>query len=61
MITCEFCKKEFNAKYLLTRHQKTTKYCIILQDKINLENKKKEDEKETTDLKKKFNCEGVIN
>lgn len=63
MITCDFCKKEFSAKYLLTRHQKTTKYCLLLQDKNKLtvekneeneENKKNDIEKE---IKKKFNCE----
>jgi hypothetical protein len=64
MITCDFCKKEFNAKYLLTRHQKTTKYCLILQDKINRKNveikndEKKEKENENdNENKKKFNCE----
>ncbi len=56
MITCDFCKKEFTAKYLLTRHQKTTKYCLLLQDKNKLRVEEKE-EKEEKDLKKKFNCE----
>ena len=68
MITCDFCKKEFTAKYLLTRHQKTTKYCLLLQDKNKLivenqenknqENKNQENKnQEEKEIKKKFNCE----
>jgi hypothetical protein len=61
MITCDFCKKEFTAKYLLTRHQKTTKYCLLLQDKnkqnVEKENVEKENVEKEKDLKKKFNCE----
>ena len=30
-LTCEFCKKEFQSKSVLSRHQKTAKYCIKLQ------------------------------
>jgi len=28
---CEFCNKSFSTKYLLTQHQKKTKYCLDLQ------------------------------
>ena len=28
---CEFCKKTFSTKYLLTQHQKKTKYCLDIQ------------------------------
>jgi hypothetical protein len=28
---CDFCKKTFSTKYLLTQHQKKTKYCLDIQ------------------------------
>ncbi len=28
---CEFCSNEFTSKTSLTHHQKTAKYCIVLQ------------------------------
>ncbi len=30
---CEFCNSEFSAKFNLTYHQKTAKYCLKLQGK----------------------------
>ena len=33
MFVCEYCKKEFSTKGILTSHQKSTKYCLILQGK----------------------------
>ena len=38
-LKCEFCDKKFSTKSNLSNHQKTTKYCLILQGKEN-ENKK---------------------
>ena len=37
MITCDFCKKEFSTKGVLLSHQKTTKYCLVIQG-INIKN-----------------------
>ena len=34
-LNCEYCKKEFQSKSVLARHQKTAKYCIKLQQNIN--------------------------
>ena len=31
-IKCEYCKKIFSTKSSLNNHQKTAKYCLILQD-----------------------------
>ena len=33
MFTCEYCKKEFSTKGILVSHQKSTKYCLVLQGK----------------------------
>lgn len=30
---CQYCKKVLNSKIALTKHQKTTKYCLIIQGK----------------------------
>ena len=30
---CEYCKKQYMSKYILERHQKTTKKCLALQGK----------------------------
>jgi hypothetical protein len=30
-IECQFCKKTFGTKYILTKHQKMAKYCLSLQ------------------------------
>ena len=32
---CEFCHNVFKKKYILNNHQKNTKYCLIIQKKIN--------------------------
>ena len=32
---CQYCKKVLNNKYTLLQHQKTTKYCLELQGKVN--------------------------
>jgi len=31
-LVCEFCDKSFETKSVLTRHQRTAKYCIKLQN-----------------------------
>ena len=36
MHTCEYCKKEFNQKSSLNRHQKTVKSCIFIQKQKNV-------------------------
>jgi len=36
---CNFCNKEFTYKHNLTAHQKTTKKCILIQEKIKIKNK----------------------
>jgi len=30
-IECQFCKKTFGTKYILTKHQNMAKYCLSLQ------------------------------
>jgi hypothetical protein len=35
---CDFCKKKFSTKSILTNHQKTVKYCLEIQKNINKEN-----------------------
>ena len=35
-LKCEFCNKFFSTKSNLSNHQKTTKYCLILQGKENI-------------------------
>ena len=44
MLTCEFCKKEYTTKSVLTHHMKTNKKCILLRG-------------ETVESKELFNCE----
>lgn len=34
MFTCEFCKKEFSTRGIVVTHQKTAKYCLLIQGKI---------------------------
>ena len=34
---CEFCKKVFKTKYSLFTHKTSTKSCLIIQGKINVE------------------------
>ena len=48
-LTCEFCNKTYSNKYNLKKHQKTTKSCLFLQDKVFLQH----DE----DCKTILNCE----
>jgi hypothetical protein len=44
MLTCEFCKKEYTTKSVLTHHIKTSKKCILLRG-------------EKIESKELFNCE----
>ena len=37
MEICQYCKNEFNSKYVLKSHQKRAKYCIKLQKDKNLD------------------------
>ena len=43
---CEYCKNKFNNIKALNKHKKVTKYCLIIQGKIEDKKKKKEEEKE---------------
>ena len=43
---CEYCKNKFNNIKALNKHKKVTKYCLIIQGKIDDKKKKKEEEKE---------------
>ncbi len=38
LLECNYCKKTFSVKGSLTLHQKTAKYCLILQGKKNENN-----------------------
>ena len=42
-IICEYCKKEYNSKYILTKHQKTTKKCLQIQEQLKSNNKINDD------------------
>ena len=46
MITCEFCNKTFTTKYTMLHHQKTTKYCVKIQNNNKEEQNKQEKEQE---------------
>ena len=35
MNQCEYCKKIYNNKYTLEKHQRTTKRCLEIQQKLN--------------------------
>lgn len=35
LLTCNFCDKLFTTKYILLKHQKTTKKCLLIQNGIN--------------------------
>jgi len=53
--TCEFCKREYSAKYNLTLHQKTAKFCL----KIQKEREQYEHKSQATieDERKDYKCE----
>ena len=40
-VLCQYCKKEYNSIYILNSHQKTAKFCLALQNKINNEEQNK--------------------
>lgn len=42
-IICEYCKKEYNSKYILAKHQKTTKKCLKIQEQLKSNNKINDD------------------
>ena len=55
-MNCEFCKKEYANQSSLKLHQKTAKFCLEIQQRLNnikSENKENKDEKEEN----KFICE----
>ena len=54
-IKCEYCKKIFSTKSSLNNHQKTAKYCLILQD-----NEKKINSFECEYCKKKYTTKQVF-
>lgn len=37
---CNYCKNEFNNKSNLTKHQKTSKYCLKIQEQSKLKTEK---------------------
>ena len=37
---CDYCKNEFNNKSNLTKHQKTSKYCLKIQEQSKLKTEK---------------------
>ena len=41
MLTCKYCKKKWQRKYNLEKHQKTAKYCIEIQKNLVKKNKSK--------------------
>ena len=41
MNICQFCKKEFGKKSILTRHQKTVKRCIAIQQNCEIQEEQK--------------------
>ena len=49
MLTCKYCKKKWERKYNLEKHQKTAKYCLKLQKNLVKNNKSK---KNKTKIKK---------
>ena len=52
ILNCEYCKTSFNSKSNLLKHQRITKYCLILQGKMeNIEKAKKEY------MENRFRCE----
>jgi hypothetical protein len=50
-IECEFCKKKYSNIHTLKTHQQTTKFCLKIQDKINIKDKLEDIEK------KIFSCD----
>lgn len=42
-LTCKFCKNSFKNKSYLTKHQKTSKYCLKIQEKQKEEANKEKD------------------
>ena len=41
MLTCKYCKKKWQRKYNLEKHQKTAKYCLEIQKNLVKKNKSK--------------------
>jgi len=60
ILYCEYCKKKFNTKSSLFKHQRVAKYCLVSQGKIEdtrVKIKAKKDEKEE---KEKMEKEKII-
>ncbi len=36
-LICEYCNKGYTTKVILLKHQKTTKKCLEIQNKLNRE------------------------
>ena len=56
---CEHCNNKFNNIASLNKHQKITKYCLVIQGKIEDTKKKKEEEKERIEREKEKERERI--
>ncbi len=52
---CNFCNKSFSTNYILIQHQKTAKYCLAIQNNLNIS-----DEYICEFCNKKFNVKSVL-
>ena len=46
MLTCKYCKKTWDRKYNMEKHQQTAKYCLKIQQNLVKKNKSKRDKTE---------------
>ena len=56
---CEHCNNKFNNIASLNKHQKVTKYCLVIQGKIEDKKKKKEEEKERVEREREKERERI--
>ena len=56
---CEYCNNKFNNIASLNKHKKITKYCLVIQGKIEDKKKRKEEEKERVEREREKERERI--
>ena len=58
-VICEYCNNKLKNIMMLNKHQRVTKYCLVIQGKIEDKKKKKEEEKERVEREREKERERI--